>query len=102
VENGSLLGVLKKFGKFPESLVVIYCSQMLEGLVYLHEQGVIHRDIKAANILTTKEGLIKLTDFGVSTLDQNASSTDVAGTPYWSKTHYPFSFDILLLRPSGT
>lgn len=55
--------------------------------MYLHEQGVIHRDIKAANILTTKEGLIKLTDFGVSTLDQNASSTDVAGTPYWSKIY---------------
>ncbi|KAG8043800.1 hypothetical protein GUJ93_ZPchr0458g22599 [Zizania palustris] len=57
VENGSLATIIKpnKFGPFPESLVAVYIAQVLEGLVYLHEQGVIHRDIKGANILTTKE-----------------------------------------------
>ncbi|PPD97491.1 hypothetical protein GOBAR_DD05489 [Gossypium barbadense] len=57
VENGSLANIIKpnKFGPFPESLVVVYIAQVLEGLVYLHEQGVIHRDINGANILTTKE-----------------------------------------------
>ncbi|KAG2569473.1 hypothetical protein PVAP13_7NG423300 [Panicum virgatum] len=57
VENGSLANIIKpnKFGPFPESLVAVYIAQVLEGLVYLHEQGVIHRDIKGANILTTKE-----------------------------------------------
>ncbi|GET00056.1 cytokinesis protein sepH [Rhizophagus clarus] len=54
-ENGSLHNICKKFGKFPENLVAIYISQVLEGLLYLHDQGVIHRDIKGANILTTKE-----------------------------------------------
>ncbi|KAK5746412.1 Protein kinase of the Mitotic Exit Network [Elasticomyces elasticus] len=81
-ENGSLHSICKNFGKFPENLVSLYTAQVLQGLVFLHEQGVIHRDIKGANILTTKEGLVKLADFGVAT----KSSTDgasVVGTPYW-------------------
>ncbi|KAF0488206.1 kinase-like protein [Gigaspora margarita] len=82
-ENGSLLNVCKKFGKFPENLVAIYISQVLQGLLYLHDQGVIHRDIKGANILTTKEGLVKLADFGVATKTANLSDFSVVGSPYW-------------------
>ncbi|KAM9966163.1 hypothetical protein ACTFIR_006355 [Dictyostelium discoideum] len=83
VENGSLSGIIKKFGKFPETLVCVYIRQVLEGLVYLHEQGVVHRDIKGANILTTKEGKIKLADFGVATKFDDTSAAAVVGTPYW-------------------
>ena len=56
IENGSLSAVLKRFGSFSESLVAIYVTQILKGLQYLHHQGVVHRDIKGANILTTKDG----------------------------------------------
>ena len=57
MENGALSSVIKpnRFGVFPETLVAIYIAQVLHGLVYLHAQGVVHRDIKGANILTTKE-----------------------------------------------
>lgn len=82
-ENGSLHSICKNFGKFPEHLVALYMSQVLQGLLYLHEQGVIHRDIKGANILTTKEGLVKLADFGVATKAQGLSESSVVGTPYW-------------------
>ncbi|KZF25666.1 cytokinesis protein sepH [Xylona heveae TC161] len=82
-ENGSLHSICKNFGKFPENLVALYMSQVLHGLLYLHEQGVIHRDIKGANILTTKEGLVKLADFGVATRTTGLHESSVVGTPYW-------------------
>lgn len=82
-ENGSLHSICKNFGKFPENLVALYMSQVLHGLLYLHEQGVIHRDIKGANILTTKEGLVKLADFGVATKASGLDQASVVGTPYW-------------------
>jgi len=68
-ENGSLARVVhpSRFGAFPESLAAVYAAQVLRGLAYLHSQGVVHRDIKGANILTTKEGTVKLADFGVAT-----------------------------------
>jgi serine/threonine protein kinase len=61
-------------------------TQVLQGLQYLHEQGVIHRDIKGANILTTKDGTVKLADFGVSTstlAGGQDKEAQVVGTPYW-------------------
>lgn len=83
-ENGSLHNICKRFGKFPENLVAVYISQVLDGLVYLHDQGVIHRDIKGANILTNKDGTVKLADFGVATTPTGAlNDAAVVGSPYW-------------------
>lgn len=89
VENGSLLNTLKSFGSsLPESLVANYCQRILSGLIYLHQQQVVHCDLKAANILTTKAGDVKLSDFGVSLnlkLKKNEDESIVSGTPFWSK-----------------
>ncbi|KAH8693148.1 serine-threonine kinase SepH [Talaromyces proteolyticus] len=82
-ENGSLHTISKNFGRFPENLVALYMSQVLQGLLYLHDQGVIHRDIKGANILTTKQGLVKLADFGVASRTTGLHESSVVGTPYW-------------------
>ncbi|KAG1444781.1 hypothetical protein G6F56_010155 [Rhizopus delemar] len=84
-ENGSLSSTLKAFGEFPEKLVASFCVKILSGLEYLHSNQVVHCDLKAANILTTKTGDVKLTDFGVS-LNLKMKSADagsVSGTPNW-------------------
>ncbi|KAI0084451.1 hypothetical protein BDY19DRAFT_997670 [Irpex rosettiformis] len=84
-ENGSLGQTLKAFGKLNEKLVAGYVVKILEGLHYLHQSDVVHCDLKAANILTTKTGNVKLSDFGVS-LNLRAMERDmpdVAGTPNW-------------------
>lgn len=102
VENGSIAALIKsnKFGAFSESLAAIYIGQVLEGLAYLHDQGVVHRDIKGANILINKDGIVKLADFGVAARLDNSSKSNgpdkiseeenapcddaqPAGTPYW-------------------
>ncbi|KAI8870861.1 Pkinase-domain-containing protein [Ramicandelaber brevisporus] len=92
VENGSLYHTLKAFGEFSEKLVLAYVVKILEGLVYLHDMNVVHCDLKAANILTTKNGNTKLTDFGVSLSitkrangedDDSEAANHIAGTPNW-------------------
>ncbi|KAJ1950728.1 Protein kinase of the Mitotic Exit Network [Linderina macrospora] len=80
-EGGSLQHLLRKFGKLPENLVGVYVAQILEGLIYLHDNAVVHRDIKPGNLLTTKEGKVKLADFGVARF-HNGNAT-VVGSPYW-------------------
>ncbi|KAG7315815.1 hypothetical protein KOW79_020681 [Hemibagrus wyckioides] len=68
-----------------EPQIRVVCKQTLEALIYLHENKVIHRDLKAGNILLTLDGQVKLADFGVSakntkTLQRRDS---FIGTPYW-------------------
>jgi len=83
IESGSLSALVKDHGTFPEVLVAKYIKQVLHGLQYLHEQGVLHRDIKGANILVTKGGDVKLADFGVAVSIADAHVDEVVGTPYW-------------------
>ncbi|KAJ8613494.1 hypothetical protein CTAYLR_002166 [Chrysophaeum taylorii] len=66
VPGGSLRSLLDRFGKLEEAVVRLYSRQILLGLEYLHGQGIAHRDIKAANVLVSNDGSVKLADFGAS------------------------------------
>lgn len=66
VPGGSIATMLKQYNTFQEPLVKNFVRQILAGLAYLHSEGIIHRDIKGANILVDNKGGVKISDFGIS------------------------------------
>ncbi|KAH8490935.1 hypothetical protein H0E87_023171 [Populus deltoides] len=104
VPGGSISSLLGKFGSFPEPVIRAYTKQLLLGLEYLHNNGIMHRDIKGANILVDNKGCIKLADFGASKqvveLATVSGAKSMKGTPYWMapevilQTGHGFSADI--------
>jgi len=71
--GGSIAGLLDKFGPFNEGLTRSYLRMVLSGLHFLHTRpggGILHRDIKGANVLVDSDGVCKLADFGASKLLQ--------------------------------
>ncbi|CAF3198590.1 unnamed protein product [Rotaria sp. Silwood2] len=97
VDGGSLSQHLSKFGPFQEQVIKNYTRQLLEGLQYLHENHILHRDIKSANILVNSRGEIKIADFGTSKrlAGLQLCTEDSVGTLQY------MSPDVVLVPPMG-
>ncbi|CAO2644363.1 Ribosomal protein S6 kinase-related protein [Lemmus lemmus] len=68
-------------GGFPEASIRLFAAELVLVLCYLHDLGIIHRDVKMENILLDERGHLKLTDFGLSRrLSQGARAYTVCGT----------------------
>lgn len=70
VSGGSIKVLVDKFNNLEEKVVSSYTRQILEGLCYLHRNNIVHRNLKATNILIDASGTIKLSDFGTLRFDR--------------------------------
>lgn len=87
ISGGSVGSCIRKHGKFEESVVSSLTRQTLLGLSYLHREGILHRDLKADNILLDLDGTCKISDFGISKKTDNIYGNDVTnsmqGSVFW-------------------
>ena len=96
VDGSTLTEVLRSEGKLPMEKILKIVSQTLQGLQFVHEKNIIHGDIKPGNVFLTREGDVKIADFGIAriigrntTVSRKIDNNLWIGTPaYMSPEHF--------------
>ncbi|XP_025162185.1 serine/threonine-protein kinase 10 isoform X3 [Harpegnathos saltator] len=85
-DGGAVDSIMVELEKaLTETQIAYICQHMTKGLAFLHKSKVIHRDLKAGNVLLTMAGGVKIADFGVSAKNKHTlqKHDTFIGTPYW-------------------
>jgi serine/threonine-protein kinase len=85
IDGQTLESLMQQRGKVPIDELLAIAEQICAGLAYAHGRRILHRDIKPANIFLTKDGVVKIGDFGLARAVQQArlTQTKVCGTPLY-------------------
>jgi serine/threonine-protein kinase len=77
IEGSSCAQILRDYGWVEVNEAVSIIEQACEGLQYAHRHGVVHRDVKPGNLLRSRDGAVKLADFGIAKATEQSSITQV-------------------------
>ncbi|KAI9612165.1 hypothetical protein H4Q26_008258 [Puccinia striiformis f. sp. tritici PST-130] len=87
VSGGSIGRCLRRHGAFELNVIKYFTSQVLEGLKYLHGLHILHRDLKADNLLVDFDGNVKISDFGISKKSEHVyednTQMSLQGSIFW-------------------
>ena len=85
LRGSPLQKILREKGRLSPGTVAKIGGQVAQGLQYAHEQGIVHRDIKTANIFFTEKKVVKIMDFGLAKMVEEVrrSTSVIGGTPYY-------------------
>ena len=81
LQRGDLMNIVEREGPYKDVQLRDIAQQTMSGLNYLHDNNILQNDLKPSNILVSDSGVIKISDFGISTISRIRRGDDQAGTP---------------------